>query len=186
MCGARMFEMRARSPQGDATTQRRARWAPVRSDTTCRRRGAPVGVNIGAPLMPFMFERERGQCEVRLRVPPSVGHLRTVRMVAADVAERAGFDYDEIYDLRIAVSELCHAVMRSTEAPIKLRFAIRPRCIEVHGSAERRGDAWALALSPLAELIVGFVSDRFALVDGVCEVGFLLVNRALAAPSGTV
>ena len=145
-----------------------------------------MGVNIGAPLMPFMLERERGECEVLLQVPPSVGHLRTVRMVAADVAERAGFDYDKICDLRIAVSELCHAVMRSTEAPIKLGFAIRPRCIEVHGCAERRGDARALVLSPLAELIVGFVSDRFALVDGACEVGFLLVNRALAAPSGTV
>jgi len=143
-------------------------------------------VNIGAPRMPFMLAREKRECEVRLRVPTSVDHLRTVRMVAADVAERAGFDYDEIYDLRIAVSELCHAVMRSTEAPIKLGFAVRPRCIEVHGSAERKGDARALVLSPLAELIVGFVSDRFALVDGACEVGFLLVNRALAAPSGTV
>src|SRR5205823_15127644 len=37
-----------------------------------RQCGAQEGVNLGAPLMPFMLERERGECEVGLRVPPSV------------------------------------------------------------------------------------------------------------------
>lgn len=136
--------------------------------------------------MPVVLERGAGEWELRLRVSSSVDHLRTVRLVAADVAERAGFDYDEICDLRIAMSELCHAVMRSTEAPISLRFAIGPRCIEAYGSAERRGAAPALVLSPMAELIVGFVSDRFSLVDEPCEVGFVLVHRPLAAPSGSM
>jgi hypothetical protein len=143
-------------------------------------------VNIGAKPMAVMLERDAGERELRLLVPPSVDHLRTVRLVAADVAERAGFDYDEICDLRLAVSELCNAVMRSTEAPVKLGFAIGPRCIEAYGSAERRGVAPALVLSPMAELIVGFVSDRFALVDEACEVGFVLVNCPLAASSGSM
>src|SRR5207249_10267860 len=119
--------------------------APV-ADTKAHddRRGAalsPGVVSIGARPMPVMFERDAGEWELRLRVPPSVDHLRTVRLVAADAGERAGFDHDEICDLRIAVSELCDAVMRSTEAPIKLGFAIGPRCIEACGSAKRRGVA---------------------------------------------
>ena len=59
-----------------------------------------------------------GPCQLRLQVPPTVEHLRTIRLVAADAANRAGFDCDETEDLRIAVDEVCHAVLRSTEAPI--------------------------------------------------------------------
>ena len=39
--------------------------------------------------------------DVWLTVPPFSEYLRTVRLVAADAAGRAGLDYDEIEDFRI-------------------------------------------------------------------------------------
>src|SRR5437763_1581982 len=49
------------------------------------RRGAVLTarvVSVGARPVPVMFERDAGEWELRLRVPPSVDHLRTVRLVA--------------------------------------------------------------------------------------------------------
>src|SRR5258705_12262941 len=61
------------------------------------------------PSVPVMQQNPVGECALRLQVPATVEHLRTVRLVAADAAERAGFDCDQTDDIRIAVDELCHA-----------------------------------------------------------------------------
>jgi hypothetical protein len=119
-----------------------------------------------------------GQCELRLQVPPTVEHLRTVRLVAADAADRAGFDCDETDDLRIAVDEVCHAVLQSTEAPVIVGFSVEPGLVEVRGRADRRGALPPLELSPLSHLIVDSVSDDVELIDGSSEIRFVLVKRA--------
>src|SRR5262245_32098043 len=58
--------------------------------------------------------------QVHLTVPPSSDYLRTVRLVAADAGARVGLDCEEIEDFRIAVDELCHLVMSSTDHYIDL------------------------------------------------------------------
>ena len=127
-----------------------------------------------------------GPCELRLQVPPTVEHLRTVRLVAADAANRAGFDCDETDDLRIAVDEVCHAVLRSTEAPITVGFSTEPGLVEVRGVAEHDRIRPAPHLPPLSQLIVDAVSDEVELVDGSAGIRFTLVKRAgrAAARSG--
>ena len=60
--------------------------------------------------------------DVWLTVPPFSEFLRTVRLVAADAAGRAGLDYDEVEDFRIAVDELCHLLMSSTDHEISVSF----------------------------------------------------------------
>ena len=62
--------------------------------------------------------------DVWLTVPPFSEYLRTVRLVAADAASRAGLDYDEIEDFRIAVDELCHLLMSSSDHEISLSFGV--------------------------------------------------------------
>lgn len=131
-----------------------------------------------------MLEQPVGECELRLQVPATVDHLRTVRLVAADAAERAGFDCDETDDLRIAVDELCHAVMNSSDAPIILGFAVVPGRVEVRGAARRSIGARALEMSQLSALVVDSVSTSFELIDGSREVGFVLVKDALGASAG--
>jgi anti-sigma regulatory factor (Ser/Thr protein kinase) len=128
-----------------------------------------------------MLENQVGECDLRLQVPATFVHLRTVRLVAADAAERAGFDCDETDDLRIAVDELCHAVMNSTDAPIVLGFSVRPDLVEVRGQAERTYGAPPLEMSPLSELVVDSVSESFRLADEPHSVGFVLVKRTAGA-----
>jgi hypothetical protein len=119
-----------------------------------------------------------GDCELCLQIPATVEHLRTVRLVAADAAERAGFDCDETDDLRIAVDEMCHAVLKSTDAPIVVGFSVAPGVVEVRGAAERRGADRALQLSRLSQLIVGSVSDDVELIDDSSEIRFVLSKHA--------
>ena len=45
--------------------------------------------------------------DVRLVVPAAPEYLRLVRLTAAGLASRLGFNFDEVEDLRIAVDELC-------------------------------------------------------------------------------
>src|SRR5215218_3002901 len=48
-----------------------------------------------------------------LIIPGKPDFLRLARLAAADAGSRAGLTFDEIEDLRIAVDELCHSVMRA-------------------------------------------------------------------------
>ena len=129
-------------------------------------------------MMLDRFEDVVGQCELRLQVPPTIEHLRTVRLVAADAADRAGFDCDETDDLRIAVDEVCHAVLKSTEAPITVGFSTEPGLVQVTGAARRQGAMRPLHLPRLSQLIVDAVSDDVEIVDGSDSIRFTLVKRA--------
>src|SRR4051812_33008238 len=76
--------------------------------------------------------------DVWLTVPPFSEFLRTVRLVAADAGSRAGLDYDEVEDFRIAVDELCHLLMSSTDHEILLSFGVVGRSALARGRAARR------------------------------------------------
>jgi hypothetical protein len=130
-----------------------------------------------------MLENPVGKCALRLQVPATVDHLRTVRLVAADAAERAGFDCDETDDLRIAVDELCHALMNSSDAPINLGFDVASGLVEVRAAAERKNSARPLEMSQLSALVVDSVSHSFELADGEHDIGFVLVKRS-SVPTG--
>jgi Histidine kinase-like ATPase domain len=146
--------------------------------TLDRVQGTCLGGKSVVRVMLESPENVVGDCELRLQVPPKVEHLRTVRLVAADAAERAGFDCDETDDLRIAVDEVCHAVLKSTEAPIVIGFSVEPGLVEVRGVAERRGVARPVHLSRLSQLIVGSVSDDVELIDGSSQIRFVVAKRA--------
>ena len=128
-------------------------------------------------MMLDKFEDAVGQCELRLQVPPTIEHLRTVRLVAADAANRAGFDCDQTDDLRIAVDEVCHAVLKSTEAPITIGFSAEPGLVRVEGAAPREGALPPLHLPHISQLIVDAVSDEVEVVDGSSGIRFMLVMR---------
>jgi hypothetical protein len=130
------------------------------------------------------FKGVVGQCELRLQVPPTVEHLRTVRLVAADAAERAGLDCDETDDLRIAVDEVCHAVLKSTGAPITVGFSVEPGLVEVHGAAQREGASAPLRLSRISHLIVEAVADDVEMSDGSEGIRFTIVKRAARSEAG--
>jgi anti-sigma regulatory factor (Ser/Thr protein kinase) len=140
----------------------------------------------GVLSVPVKLQNHVGECELRLQVPATADHLRTVRLVAADAAERAGFDCDETDDLRIAVDELSHAVMNSSETPLVLGFVITPGRVEVRAVTERKNGALPLEMSPVSELVVDSVSESFELIEDPGELGFALVKRSGRATDGLV
>ncbi len=123
--------------------------------------------------------RERA---LRLMVPATAEHLRTVRLVAADAAERAGFDFEETADLRIAVDELAHVLMQVTDDPLLLGYTVCGSDVKVRGSAMRRAGGTGHSLSWWSQLILGRVTDSFELVDRDREVIFELTKRHSRTP----
>ena len=74
--------------------------------------------------------------EIVLTIPGKPEFLRLARMAAADAASRVGLTYEEIDDLRIAVDELCFAIMGEdgSGAPLTLVYQIHPGAVSVSGS----------------------------------------------------
>jgi hypothetical protein len=101
--------------------------------------------------------------EIYLVVPADAGHLRAIRLLAADAGGRAGLDASEVDDLRIAVGELCQAMMDATEHHLVVRIVVHGPNVIVRTSARRRAGDPLPHLSPISELIVDAVSDHYRL-----------------------
>lgn len=115
---------------------------------------------------------------VQLVLPPSDHHLRTARLVAADIATRAGLDCDETDDVRIAVDEICHALLRRGRGPLCFSFTGDPdRGVSLTASIQgARGDV-ADDATAFAIAVLQWVADSFDVrVDGG-ELRFLLRKR---------
>jgi serine/threonine-protein kinase RsbW len=115
-----------------------------------------------------------GQLELRLAIPPTPEHLRAARLVAADAAGRAGLDCDAADDLRIAVDELCHSIMRVSDEPIQLAFDVSQGRVAIE-VATLAGPPSETVLSPLSETIVRSVTDLFEPRDGA-ELSYVVVK----------
>jgi hypothetical protein len=74
------------------------------------------------------------EVQVRLEFPARPEFLRLARLAAADLGSRAGFDYEEIEDLRIAVSELCAMISGDGPATLTLAFTLTADAVRVDGS----------------------------------------------------
>ena len=114
--------------------------------------------------------------DVWLTVPPFSEYLRTVRLVAADAAVRAGLDYDEVEDFRIAVDELCHLLMSSTDHEISVSFGVVGRCVLARGRTRRRPGTPLAHLNDLSRTIIDSVADHHELTDRDGELGFAVMK----------
>jgi serine/threonine-protein kinase RsbW len=70
---------------------------------------------------------------VDLRAAASDVVIPTIRMVAADLAERADFDLDSVDELRIAVHETCALLVRiaASDARLRCRFCVWPQRVQL-------------------------------------------------------
>lgn len=104
---------------------------------------------------------------IQLTIPAAPEFLRLARLTAADVGSRAGLTFEEIDDLRIAVDELCFAVVEGAAgAVLDLRFLLRDREVLVEGTCAVGSDVPPVKPSDLATTIVAAVVDEFD-VDSV-------------------
>jgi serine/threonine-protein kinase RsbW len=110
--------------------------------------------------------------QITLSFPARPEYLRLVRLATADAGSRAGFDYEEIDDLKIAASEACSLVLGSDD-PVTLVFTLRDDGVTIEGSAHGA----TVERNDLSLAIIGAVVDEHAIDDGSDATTFRLVKR---------
>jgi anti-sigma regulatory factor (Ser/Thr protein kinase) len=121
--------------------------------------------------------------EVVLTMPASPELLRVARLAAAGLAGRMGFSFDAVEDVKIAVDELCFALIggHGRDGVLTLTIRLGADSLEIEGVGRfdgpgehdaGRGAAVAASptagdLSELSALILGAVVDEHELsIDG--------------------
>jgi hypothetical protein len=162
--------------------------APTRSDHDDRvkRPARPTGSgDIHESATSGVHDME--PTEIVLTIPGRPDFLRLARMAAADAASRVGLTYEEIDDLRIAVDELCFAVMGEdgTSAPLTLVYQIHPDAVGVRGSCPAPSNGASPAQSELSRTIVAAVVDEHELGNENGARCFRLLKRGTAQDAAT-
>jgi len=98
---------------------------------------------------------------VTVTFPARPEFLRLARIATADAASRAGLDYEEIDDVRIAVSELCSLVSLDAGATVQLSFVAEPGLLTVTGESQTGGNA--VVGTELSQAIITAVADEHSL-----------------------
>ncbi|HZT64385.1 MAG TPA: ATP-binding protein [Acidimicrobiales bacterium] len=125
--------------------------------------------------------------EVRLVVPASPEFVRLARVTASGLASRLGFSYDEIEDLRLAVDELCYAVIGPAGRPgaLTVRFFIREGGLEVEGTGHFDPGGPPVGLSDLShQILTALVDSHDVRADLDGQPSVWLRKRGRAAEAG--
>ncbi|HYD10957.1 MAG TPA: hypothetical protein VEA78_12725 [Acidimicrobiales bacterium] len=115
--------------------------------------------------------------EVRLTMPAVPQLLRVARLTAAGLAGRLGFNFDEIEDVKIAVDELCFALVgtKGRDGDLTVTYRLLPDALEIEGrgafGASHAADA---APSELSAQILAAVVDEHSLTREGDELRFWL------------
>jgi hypothetical protein len=135
-----------------------------------------MGRLLGSPAKqtsnPEEDSRVPTQEEVRLVVPATPEFLRLARVTATGLASRLGFSYDDVEDLRLAIDELCFALIGSKgkEGSVTLRYAMAEGALEIEGSGAFTGESAepgeAPTLSELSKQILGALVDEYGVFAG--------------------
>jgi len=98
--------------------------------------------------------------EVRLSLPAEPEFARLARLTVGGLATRVGFDYDEVEDLRIAVSEACSLLIgpERSAGTVTLVFQLRADGMQIDVTGGRR--PVPIPADPLSGQILGAVVDR--------------------------
>lgn len=116
---------------------------------------------------------------VTLRFPAISERVRLARTLAAVLGDEAGFDYDEVEDLRIAVDELTFALLDrcGPGSVVELTARAEPGVLRVEGAVggDTAPSQPAPELSEITRQILATVIDSYELVldDGNPRFAFL-------------
>ncbi|MGQ0548831.1 MAG: ATP-binding protein [Armatimonadota bacterium] len=68
---------------------------------------------------------------IELTIPARPEYIAVVRLAAAGVAGRTALSFDDIEDLKIAVSEACTAVILGGDQQVHVRFEVAPDRLDI-------------------------------------------------------
>ncbi len=118
---------------------------------------------------------------VRLHLAAHQRYLRVARAAAASLGAANGFDVEEIDDLRIAVDELCSALLELGDSSgITLELADQDGAIIVRGRATAQPGAiarWSEEHFELARQILRVVATEYHLDEREGALCFVLCQR---------
>ena len=108
--------------------------------------------------------------------------LRVARLTAAGLAGRLGFNFDEIEDVKIAVDELCFALVgtKGREGELTVTYRLLPDALEIEGSGHF-ADATSPVPSELSAQILAAVVDEHELTSEGGELRFWLRKQRVAS-----
>jgi hypothetical protein len=118
--------------------------------------------------------------EVRLTMPATPQLLRVARLTAAALASRLGFSFDEIEDVKIAVDELCFALVgsRGRDGTLTITYRLSDSQLEIAGDGDfALNGEQAPAPSELSAQILAAVVDEHELTREGDAMRFRLVKR---------
>jgi anti-sigma regulatory factor (Ser/Thr protein kinase) len=120
--------------------------------------------------------------EVRLAVPATPEFLRLARVTATGLASRLGFTYDEVEDLRLAIDELCFALIgnKGRMGQVSLRYLMVGNGLQVEGVGEFADDGPPAKLTDLSRQILAALVDDYDVGTGGASSFRLVKNKASA------
>ncbi len=102
---------------------------------------------------------------IRLTIPAELRFLRIARLTAAGIAGDLGFGLQDVEDLRVAVDEMCAALIEDAAPGVEFEVAYRigEGRLEIEGRCDQPGAP--PALHPVARELLSMTADDFSL-DG--------------------
>jgi serine/threonine-protein kinase RsbW len=121
--------------------------------------------------------------EVKLTMPAVPQLLRVARLTAAGLAGRLGFNFDEIEDVKIAVDELCFALVgtKGRDGDLTVTYRLLPDALEIEGSGSFGAGAPSPVPNELSAQILDAVVDEHELTREGDELRFRLRKQRVAS-----
>lgn len=131
------------------------------------------------PIVPEELSLLASRQEVLLRVPAMPEFLRVVRVTASGLATRLGFSLDEVDDLRLALDELCFAIIGKGDdsKTLSVRYQLDERSLTITGESGRSNHSEGLTIGELSQQILTALVDDHRLWDGDGFGHFSLTKR---------
>jgi hypothetical protein len=106
--------------------------------------------------------------EIKLTMPAVPQLLRVARLTAAGLAGRLGFNFDEIEDVKIAVDELCFALVgtKGRDGDLTVTYRLLPDALEIEGSGVFGGAASPVPSELSAQILAAVVDEHELTRDG--------------------
>ena len=115
---------------------------------------------------------------IELTIPADSRLLRLVRLVASGLASTAGFDVEQLEDLRIAVDEAVAALLEGGDGSrLSLRFEIEERGVAMVGHTGRSAEGFDDERLEISRQILDAVCDENELVPDGDDIRVRIVMR---------
>jgi serine/threonine-protein kinase RsbW len=124
-------------------------------------------------------EKTLAEPKVHLTIPASSRYLRLARLTAAGLAGDLGYPVDAIEDLRIAVDELCAAIIEDTPPSdeLELTYSEEEGGLVVEGICRARSNK-APELHSVARELLNMLADKYSIGATDGRRNFRLVKYA--------